>query len=87
VAGKASTILYAKGSNLTYDETLEKNATMFGKTLHRDTRTREELLSEALIVANQSDIIIAALGESAEFSGESSSRTNLSKFHKLKKIY
>ena len=77
VAGKASTILYAKGSNLTYDETLEKNATMFGKTLHRDTRTREELLSEALIVANQSDIIIAALGESAEFSGESSSRTNI----------
>lgn len=77
VAGKASTILYAKGSNLTYDETLEKNATMFGKTLHRDTRTKEELLSEALKVANQSDVIIAALGESAEFSGESSSRTNI----------
>ena len=77
VAGKASTILYAKGSNLTDDETLENNATMFGKTLHRDSRTKEELVAEALKIANQSDIIIAALGESAEFSGESSSRTNI----------
>jgi len=69
--------LYAKGSNLDYDPVLEEKATMFGKTLHRDNRTKEELISEALKVANQSDVIIAALGESAEMSGESSSRTNL----------
>jgi beta-glucosidase len=50
---------------------------MFGKTLHRDNRTKEELVNEALKIANQSDVIIAALGESAEMSGESSSRTNL----------
>jgi beta-glucosidase len=30
-----------------------------------------------LKIANQSDVIVAALGESAEMSGESSSRTNL----------
>ncbi|MDX6183740.1 beta-glucosidase BglX [Flavobacterium sp. Fl-77] len=77
VAGKSVKVLYAKGSNLDYDETFETNATMFGKTLHRDARSKEELLSEALKVANQSDIIVAALGESAEMSGESSSRTNL----------
>ena len=35
------------------------------------------MLNEALTVANQSDIIIAALGESSEMSGESSSRTDL----------
>ncbi len=35
-------------------------------------------MAEALKIANQSDIIVAALGESAEMSGESSSRTNLS---------
>ncbi|OXA87636.1 beta-glucosidase BglX [Flavobacterium hercynium] len=77
VAGSSTKVLYAKGSNLDYDETLETNATMFGKTLHRDNRSKEELLAEALKVANQSDIIVAALGESAEMSGESSSRTNL----------
>jgi hypothetical protein len=36
-----------------------------------------ELVAEALKIANQSDVIVAALGESAEMSGESSSRTNL----------
>jgi len=77
VVGNAAKILYAKGSNLDYDAAFEERATMFGKTLHRDQRTNEQLLAEALQVANQSDIIVAALGESAEMSGESSSRTNL----------
>ncbi|MCV9929178.1 beta-glucosidase BglX [Flavobacterium sp. LS1R49] len=77
VAGKSTNVLYAKGSNLDYDATFEEKATMFGKTLHRDNRTKEELLAEALKVANQSDVIVAAIGESAEMSGESSSRTNL----------
>ena len=77
VAGSATNVLYAKGSNLDYDAAFEEKATMFGKTLHRDNRTSAELLAEALKVANQSDVIVAALGESAEMSGESSSRTNL----------
>ena len=77
VVGNAAKILYAKGSNLDYDAAYEERATMFGKTLHRDQRTNEQLLAEALQIANQSDVIVAALGESAEMSGESSSRTNL----------
>ncbi|MFE3870634.1 beta-glucosidase BglX [Flavobacterium sp. ZS1P70] len=77
VVGNTTKVLYAKGSNLDYDPAFEEKATMFGKTLHRDNRTKEELLAEALKIANQSDIIVAALGESAEMSGESSSRTNL----------
>ena len=77
VAGKNSNVLYAKGSNLDYDPVFEEKATMFGKTLHRDNRTSAELLAEALKIADQADVIVAALGESAEMSGESSSRTNL----------
>ncbi|PZX94633.1 beta-glucosidase BglX [Flavobacterium aquariorum] len=77
VAGKSTNVLYAKGSNLDYDETFETNATMFGKTLNRDKRSKEEMTAEALKIANQADVIVAALGESAEMSGESSSRTNL----------
>ena len=75
--GTSAIIIYAKGSNLDDDATLEERATMFGKSLHRDNRTKQELLAEALKVANQSDVIVAALGESAEFSGECSSRSNL----------
>ena len=77
VAGKKVNITYAKGSNLTYDPELEAKATMFGKSLNRDHRSDAELLKEALEVAENADVIVAALGEAAEFSGESSSRTNL----------
>jgi Beta-glucosidase-related glycosidases len=77
VAGKQATILYAKGSNLTEDPGLEQRATLFGRELGRDNRTEAELLNEALAVAAKSDVIIAALGESSEFTGESSSRTDL----------
>lgn len=77
VVGDNAKIEYAKGSNLDYDLELEKRATMFGKDIPRDGRTDKQLLDEALAIASKSDVIIAALGESAEFSGESSSRTNL----------
>ena len=77
IAGEKMKILYAKGSNLTYDAELEQRATMFGKELNRDERTDKELLDDALEIALKADIIVAALGESAEFSGESSSRTNI----------
>ena len=76
-AGGKARILYAKGSNLTADSLLEQRATMFGKSLHRDKRSDSALLKEALSVAAQSDVIVAALGEAAEMSGESASRTNL----------
>ncbi len=77
VIGDQATIHYAKGSNLDYDLELEKRATMFGKEIPRDGRTDKQLLDEALAIASKSDVIIAALGESAEFSGECSSRTNI----------
>ena len=70
-------ILYAKGSNVDYDLELEKRATMFGKDIPRDDRTDKQLLDEALAIAKKADVIVATLGETAEFSGESSSRTNL----------
>jgi beta-glucosidase len=70
-------VLYAKGSNLDDDIELEKRATMFGKEIPRDNSTAEELIQEALIASAGADIIVAALGEGAEMSGESASRTNL----------
>lgn len=70
-------ILYAKGSNLIGDAAYEERATMFGRSLNRDNRTDQQLLDEALKIASQADVIVAALGESSEMSGESSSRTNL----------
>ncbi|MFM7430354.1 MAG: beta-glucosidase BglX [Flammeovirgaceae bacterium] len=75
--GANAKVVYAKGSNLDADEAIEERGTMFGKTLHRVKRSAEELRNEALQIAKGADVIIAAVGESAEMSGEASSRTNI----------
>ena len=74
--GDKAKVVYAKGSNLVADPRLEADVTMFGREM-RDSRSEEELLAEAMEVAAGADVIIAAMGESSEFSGESSSRSNL----------
>lgn len=75
--GNKAKLLYAKGSNLMHDSAYEVRATMFGRSLNRDNRTASDLLKEALAAAEQSDVIVAALGESSEMSGESSSRSDI----------
>lgn len=65
------------GSNLTDDKALQERATMFGRTIPRDERDPELIIAEALKTAESADVIVAALGESSEMSGESSSRTDL----------
>lgn len=73
--GTQANILYAQGSNLMYDAAYQTRATMFGREIPRGDD--QQLLSEALKVADKADIIVAALGESSEMSGESSSRSDL----------
>jgi beta-glucosidase len=75
--GDKVAIHYAKGSNLDADAKFEERAGMFGKSLKRDDRTDDQLLNEALDAAAKSDVIVVAAGESAEMSGEASSRSNL----------
>ncbi|WP_417357252.1 beta-glucosidase BglX [Flavobacterium sp.] len=77
VAGKKSNILYAVGSNLLSDPKMQQAATMFGRDIPRDNRSEEELTAEALTIAAKADVIIAAMGEASEMSGESSSRTDI----------
>lgn len=75
--GTSAKLVYAKGANLDEDGAFEERATPFGKILHRDPRSAAALREEALRIAKNADVIVAAMGESAEMSGESSSRTNL----------
>ncbi len=73
--GDKAEILVAKGSNLYADPKREEGA-VFGRTM-RDPRSEDELLAEALAAAEQADVIVAALGEASESSGESASRSML----------
>jgi beta-glucosidase len=75
--GDKATLVYAKGSNLDADAALEERATMFGKTLNRSAASPEDMLREALAAARKADVIVAALGEAAEMTGESASRSDI----------
>ena len=66
---------YAQGSNVYADEATQK-AGEFGKAIKRVND--EQALKEALDAAKNADVIVAALGETAEMSGECASRSDLS---------
>ena len=71
----SSRLFYAKGANLYGDAEMEAGASM--ANCIRDPRPAGELVAEALAVADKADVIVAALGEGAESSGESASRAFL----------
>ena len=71
--GKAE-LLYAQGCNLMADAERQR-AAEFGKTINRGDDAA--LKAEALAVAAKADVIVCAMGESAEMSGECASRSDL----------
>ncbi len=78
VAGSAVNIIYAKGANIADDPMLIKNANALGVEIEQDKASPEELITEAVAAANKSDVVVAVMGEAADMSGESSSRSDIS---------
>lgn len=76
VAGSKVRVLYAKGCNLEYDHAKQDRETM-GSPLEWDNRSNAEMTDEAVKVANQADVVVAALGEAASMSGECASRSQI----------
>ena len=76
LAGKA-TVSYAQGCNFTSDSTIQKAGGFYRATPFKDATL---LRREALDIARDADVIVCAMGESAEMSGESSSRATLEMF-------
>ena len=72
-----ATLTYAQGCNFTRDSTLQKDGGFYRATPFRDS---EQMKQEAINIAREADIIICAMGESAEMSGECSSRAVLEIF-------
>jgi len=75
--GDKANIIYAKGANVVSDSLLESRVSIFGKPTYRDNRPADVLIQEALTAAKNADVIVAALGESAEMTGEASSLSNI----------
>lgn len=76
VLANSAEVTYARGSNVLEDEILETKLS-YKNISERDGRSNKVLLEEALSIAKNADIIIAALGESSEMSGEGASRANI----------
>ena len=76
--GTNAKILTARGANFLGDPIMEQRyVNIHNNTYVRDQRSEDEMIKEALEVAKKSDVIVAVLGEGSEFSGESSSVTNI----------
>ena len=73
--GDKAQVLFAQGCNIYADEATQNGAT-FGRPIDRVDDAQAK--AEALRVAAEADVIVCAMGEMAEMSGESSSRAVIS---------
>ncbi|HPB05255.1 MAG TPA: beta-glucosidase BglX, partial [Prolixibacteraceae bacterium] len=80
VGGNKVSVNYALGSQFTTDPMLQRNGgNVWVRVVEEKTETvsDEKMLSDALEAARKADVIVAAVGESAGWSGEASSRSDI----------
>ncbi len=75
--GNKAKIILARGSNFTDDDFFAARVNALGTEIEKDKRTPQAMIDEAVAAANQSDVVVAVVGESANMSGESSSRSDI----------
>jgi beta-glucosidase len=87
VAGKDANIFYAKGANIS-DESMQnmRGSALIKAEMEKDKRSAIELLNESIELANKADVIVAVVGESANMSGEASSRADINIPESQKKL-
>ena len=82
VGGNSVTVSYAKGAEFSDDPYLLKNMqsplSPGGNKETTEKKTNEELIQEAVNLASQADVVVAAVGEPSAWSGEAASRTDIS---------
>lgn len=69
-------VKFAKGCNALLDDNLEKSLSP-ASGLDRDGRSAEQMRAEALALAKESDVIVAAMGELMNMTGEGASRADI----------
>ncbi len=78
--GNQATLLFARGANVTEDTSVVDYMNYpngQAQEVVQDPRSPQEMIDEAVAAARQSDVVVAAVGESRGMSHESSSRTRL----------
>ncbi|WP_181704391.1 beta-glucosidase BglX [Chthonobacter albigriseus] len=78
--GQGGGIVCARGCNIVDDPVLADRLNVHDRrdlSVSIDPRTADVLIAEAIAAAEAADVVVAVLGESKEYSGESSSRADL----------
>jgi len=70
-------ITYAKGANIADDPQMLDRLQAYGGELELDPRSSEDLIKEAVQVAQAADVVVAVVGESQGMTGEAASRAEL----------
>ena len=70
-------ITCVKGADIVDDPVLADRLNVHGQTVFLDERPAEEMIAEAVAAARGADVTVAVVGEAKEYSGESSSRTEI----------
>jgi beta-glucosidase len=78
ITGNGVNILYAKGANISDDTLLIKRTNALGPEIEVDKRSPQDMINEAVQIANKADIVVAVCGEAADMTGEASSRSDIS---------
>ena len=80
-AGNAVNVVYSQGSEFTDNTQLAMSSSPLGMQSQQPTKkttlTPDQMLNEALSIANKADVVIAVLGEPSAWSGEASSMTDI----------
>jgi beta-glucosidase len=85
-AGVRRRVLHAKGANITDDPNVAARLNLFGDTFAIDARSPDEMIAEAIGLAERADVVVACVGEAKEHSGESATRTDLGLPHSQKRL-
>lgn len=72
--GNEAEIIYSQGANIYYNETMQADCD-WGRRISRVDDSSAH--SEALLAASKADVVVVAMGESCEMTGESSSRADI----------
>jgi beta-glucosidase len=77
VAGSGVKIVTAQGANFADDQQMIDRLNAHGGELNVDKRSSEAMIQEAVQVAQNADVIVAAVGESQGMTGEAASRADI----------
>ncbi|RSK33211.1 beta-glucosidase BglX [Hymenobacter metallilatus] len=75
--GSSVKVVTAQGANFTDDQQMIDRLNAHGGELNVDKRSSEEMIREAVQVAQGADVIVAAVGESQGMTGEAASRADI----------